>query len=130
MKFFPCITILNPSQRLGGCEKIDSSTAIQEAVTLAAESDAVIFIGGLTPEWESEGFDRPTLDMPGLQNQTIARIAAANPNTIVVIQAVRARNFPLILEFIPSSSIIQGFCCINALGERCRRDYPSLVFWK
>lgn len=124
------MTISSPSQRLGGCEKIDSSTAIQEAVTLAAESDAVIFIGGLTPEWESEGFDRPTLDMPGLQNQTIARIAAANSNTIVVIQAVRARNFPSILELISSSSIIQGFCCINALGERCCGDYPSLVFWK
>lgn len=83
----PCISN-NSLQRLGGCEKFDSERAIQEAVVLAERSDAVIFIGGLTPEWESEGFDRPTLDMPGLQNQTIARLAAANTNTIVVIQAV------------------------------------------
>lgn len=73
---------------MGGCEKFDAEEGIKEAVALAAKSDAVVFIGGLTPEWESEGFDRPTLDMPGLQNQTIARLAAANPNTIVIIQAV------------------------------------------
>lgn len=73
---------------MGGCEKIDPEQAIQEAVAIAADSDVVIFVGGLTPEWESEGFDRPTLDLPGLQNETIARLAAANSNIVVVIQAV------------------------------------------
>jgi len=130
MEFFPRRVNSSPPQRLGGCEKIDNETAIQEAVTLAAESDAVIFIGGLTPEWESEGFDRPTIDMPGLQNQTITRIAAANPNTIVVVQAVGTQNFSLILELTSLSPTIQGFCCIDALGERSCRDHPSLVFWK
>ncbi len=78
---------------MGGCEKIDPEQAIQEAVAVAANSDAVIFVGGLTPEWESEGFDRPTLDMPGLQNETITRLAAVTPNVIVVIQAVRYSVF-------------------------------------
>ncbi len=75
-------------QRLGGAEKIDPETAINEAVALAAECDAVIIVGGLTSEWESEGFDRPTLDLPGLQDELIARVAKANPKTVVVIQCV------------------------------------------
>ncbi|KAL9714898.1 hypothetical protein Ac2012v2_001558 [Leucoagaricus gongylophorus] len=100
--------------RLGGCEKIDNETAIQEAVTLAAESDAVIFIGGLTPEWESEGFDRPTIDMPGLQNQTITRIAAANPNTIVVVQAGSAVSMPWVNAV---AGIIQAWYSGNEVGN-------------
>lgn len=75
-------------QRLGGCEKIDEDAAIESAVALAAKSDAVLFVAGLTPEWESEGFDRPTLSLPGRQDELISKIAAANPNTIVCIQAV------------------------------------------
>ncbi|KAG6879969.1 hypothetical protein C0992_008903 [Termitomyces sp. T32_za158] len=82
--------------RLGGCEKIDPEEAIQAAVSLAARSDAVLYVGGLSPEWESEGFDRPTLHMPGLQDELIHRIAEANPNTIVVIQAGSAVAMPWI----------------------------------
>jgi beta-glucosidase len=74
--------------RLGGCPKIDADRAIAEAAALAKESDMVVFVGGLTPEWESEGFDRPTLSLPGLQDETIAALARANPNTVVVLQAV------------------------------------------
>jgi beta-glucosidase len=99
---------------LGGCEKIDNEQAIQEAVELASKSDVVVFIGGLTPEWESEGFDRPTLDMPGLQNQTIARLAAANQNTVVVIQAVCPPSlyYGIYLNCLCST----GIGCVNALG--------------
>ncbi|KAG6833210.1 hypothetical protein H0H87_010273 [Tephrocybe sp. NHM501043] len=80
--------------RLGGCEKIDPEEAIQTAVSLAARSDAVLYVGGLSPEWESEGFDRPTLQMPGLQDELIQRLAEANPNTVVVIQAGSAVSMP------------------------------------
>ena len=75
-------------QRLGGCEKVDPEDALVAAEQLAAESDAVIIVAGLTPDWEAEGFDRPTLDLPGKQNELIARVGKANPNTVVCIQAV------------------------------------------
>lgn len=75
-------------QRFGGCPRIDPEVAIQAAVELARAVDAVIFVGGLTPEWESEGFDRPTLQLPGLQDDVITRVAAVNSKTIVVLQAV------------------------------------------
>lgn len=55
---------------------------------LASKSDVVVVVGGLTPEWESEGFDRPTLHLPGRQDELISRLGKTNPNTVVVIQAV------------------------------------------
>ena len=75
-------------QRLGGCEKIEREAAMVAAEKLAAESDVVVIAAGLSPDWESEGSDRPTLDMPGPQNELIARVAKANPNTVVCVQAV------------------------------------------
>ena len=78
----------NPYQRLGGTEKLDEDRAIHDAVELARSSDAVVVIGGLTPEWESEGFDRKTLALPMNQDRLVDAIADGNPSTIVVIQAV------------------------------------------
>lgn len=75
-------------QRLGGVPKVDEDAIFNEAVTLASKADTVVFIGGLTPEWESEGFDRDTLSLPGRQDELIAAIAAANHNTTVVLQVV------------------------------------------
>lgn len=79
-------------QRLGGCPKIDPEEAIVEATSLAKDVDVVVIVGGLTPEWESEGFDRPSLTLPGLQDKLIASVAKANPNTVVCIQAVSVAN--------------------------------------
>ncbi|KAG5635550.1 hypothetical protein H0H81_010897 [Sphagnurus paluster] len=61
--------------RLGGCEKIDPEKSIEAAVALAARCDVVVFVAGLSPEWESEGFDRPTLQMPGRQDEVIRKVA-------------------------------------------------------
>ncbi|KAF9021687.1 glycoside hydrolase family 3 protein [Hymenopellis radicata] len=80
--------------RLGGCEKIDADKAIESAVELAKESDAVVFVAGLSPEWESEGFDRPSLHMPGRQDEVISRLAEVNANVIVCIQAGSAVAMP------------------------------------
>lgn len=55
---------------------------------MAQRNDVAVLVVGLNSDWESEGFDRPALDMPGMQNELITRVAKANPNTIVVIQAV------------------------------------------
>lgn len=87
------------SQRLGGCEKIDEEDAIREAVSLASRVDAVVLVGGLSPEWESEGFDRPSLRLPGRQDELFSRVARANPCTVVCIQAVRTRSIRYIALF-------------------------------
>jgi len=54
---------------------------------LASRSDVAIVVAGLTDEWESEGFDRVDMELPGSQAELIERVAAANPKTIVVLNA-------------------------------------------
>ncbi|KAJ3929581.1 MAG: glycoside hydrolase family 3 protein [Lentinula lateritia] len=100
--------------RLGGCEKIDAELAIADAVKLAESSDAVVFIGGLTAEWESEGFDRLSLDLPGMQTELIAKLAAVNPNTIVCIQAGSATAMPWKDEV---AGILQTWYLGNEVGN-------------
>ncbi|THU99349.1 glycoside hydrolase family 3 protein [Dendrothele bispora CBS 962.96] len=100
--------------RLGGCEKIDPDQTIQDAADLAKKSDVVVFVGGLSPEWESEGFDRPTLQLPGRQDELISRVAAANPNTIVCIQAGSATAMPWVNEV---AGILQTWYLGNETGN-------------
>ena len=68
-----------------GCRAQIAPEALPRAVAVAADADVAIVIVGTTPEWESEGFDRRTLALPGQQDQLIEQVAAANPNTIVVV---------------------------------------------
>ena len=74
--------------RLGGAEVQDSDKLLEEAVDLAKDADGVIAIVGLNDDWETEGKDRTTLALPGRTDELIARVAAVNPKTVVVIQAV------------------------------------------
>ena len=60
---------------------------IDEAAALAAESDVAIVVVGTTEQVESEGFDRTSLALPGTQDELVSRVAAANPRTIVVVNA-------------------------------------------
>ena len=57
-----------------------------------------IIIAGLTREWESEGFDRPDMHLVGEQDELIRRVAAANPNTIVLLNAGSPLSMPWIAE--------------------------------
>ncbi len=56
-----------------------------EAVAAARGADAVIVVVGLSRIAEGEGFDRRSLNFPGGQDELIQAVAAANPNTIVLI---------------------------------------------
>lgn len=68
-----------------GCLSPMPADPIQAAADLAAQADVAIVVAGLTREWESEGFDRESMRLVGRQDELIARVAAANPNTIVVL---------------------------------------------
>jgi beta-glucosidase len=60
---------------------------IATAVELARTSDVAVIFAGMPTGFESEGGDRPHMDLPGPQNELIRAVAAANPNTIVVVNA-------------------------------------------
>ncbi len=57
-----------------------------DAIALARTSDVAIVFAGLSRYYEGEELDRATFEMPAGQNELIAAVAAANPNTIVVLQ--------------------------------------------
>ncbi len=79
----PCLTVT-----LGHTEPhLDPDAEIEHAVEAAADADAAIVVVGTTEEVESEGFDRTTLQLPGRQDELVTRVAATNPNTIVVVNA-------------------------------------------
>jgi beta-glucosidase len=60
---------------------------IERAVAAAAEADVVVLVVGTNDEWERETRDRSTMHLPGDQDELVERVAAANPRTIVVINA-------------------------------------------
>ncbi len=60
---------------------------IERAVALARSCDVAIVVVGTTEEVESEGFDRSSLALPGRQDELVRRVAAANRNTIAVVNA-------------------------------------------
>lgn len=60
--------------------------ALAEAIELARASDIAIVYAGRSGEWDTEGNDLPGIDLPGRQDELIAAVAAANANTVVVLQ--------------------------------------------
>ena len=57
----------------------------EQAVTAAEQADVVLLFLGLPAAYESEGFDRTTLDIPAKQVEVLDAVAAANPNVAVVL---------------------------------------------
>ena len=58
-----------------------------EAVAAAAAADVAIVVVGTTEEVESEGWDRTSLALPGEQDALVDAVLAANPRTVVVVNA-------------------------------------------
>lgn len=77
-----------------GCLPPVPADSLERAAALAANSDAALVFVGLSDEWESEGFDRPDLELVGRQNELIEAVAAANKNTIVVLNTGSPISMP------------------------------------
>ena len=60
---------------------------LADAVALAAAADVAVVVVGTTGEIESEGYDRASLALPGRQDELVRAVAAANPRTVVVVNA-------------------------------------------
>ncbi|MEV0615897.1 glycoside hydrolase family 3 C-terminal domain-containing protein [Nonomuraea sp. NPDC050404] len=69
-----------------------------EAVRVAAGCDVAVVVAATTPEVESEGFDRADLRLPGRQDELISAVAAANPRTVVVVNAGSPVEMPWLAE--------------------------------
>jgi hypothetical protein len=116
-----------PGLRLGGAEVRDLDELLQQAVDVAKEADCVIAVVGLNAEWESEGYDRTTLALPGRTDELIAKLAAVNSKTVVVTQAVCN---VLSRRHIFDELFLEGLCNTDALGQFSTCNRACLVPWK
>ena len=71
-----------PGYVLNGPDRPD---LIEQAVAGAKDHDLAIIFAGLPENYESEGYDRTSLALPPGHNQLIERVAAAQPNTVIVL---------------------------------------------
>ena len=69
----------------------DSGSDAAKAAALAQQSDVAIVFAYC---WESEGMDLETLTLPENQDELIAKVAAANPHTIVVLETGGPATMP------------------------------------
>jgi beta-glucosidase len=60
---------------------------MDRAVAAAATADAVVLVVGTNLDWETEGRDRDSMDLPGGQPELIRRVCAANGRTVVVVNS-------------------------------------------
>ncbi|MFI9829222.1 glycoside hydrolase family 3 protein [Streptomyces sp. NPDC051913] len=65
----------------------DPDELIAEAVEAARNADTAVVVVATTDRVESEGFDRKDMRLPGRQDDLVRAVAAANPNTVVVVNA-------------------------------------------
>jgi beta-glucosidase len=69
-----------------GLSPIVGEEAIARGVALARSAQIALLFVGRNGEWDGEGLDRTSIDLPGRQDELIARVAAVNKNTVVVLQ--------------------------------------------
>ncbi len=66
---------------------IDEDELITAAAQAAADADVALVVVGTNSLVESEGFDRTSLALPGRQDDLVRAVAAANPHTVVLVNA-------------------------------------------
>ncbi len=71
---------------------------MSDAIDLAAKSDVSIVVVGTNEDWESEGYDRTTIDLPGRQDELVREVAKVSPRTIVIVNAGSPVAMPWIDE--------------------------------
>ncbi|KAJ9148718.1 Beta-glucosidase [Coniochaeta hoffmannii] len=114
----------NTTHKYGGCrigfKEEDQVDYLEEAVEAARAADVAVVVVGLDAEWESEGYDRQTMDLPrdGSQDRLVEAVAAANPSTVVVCQSGSPVAMPW-ADRVPSvlQAWYQGQEAGNALAD-------------
>jgi beta-glucosidase len=104
-----------------GCLSPLPSDMLERAVALASRSDVALIFAGLSGEWESEGFDRPDIDLVGRQNELIERVAAANNNTVVVLNT----GSPVAMPWLDQvAAVVQAWFP----GQECGNSIADVLF--
>lgn len=87
---------------------------LDEAVKAAGAADAAVIFAGLPESFESEGYDRTNLELPACQNELIAKICEAQPNTVVVLH----NGSPVTMPWADgAAAILEMYLGGQAVGE-------------
>jgi len=104
-----------------GCLPPIPTDALERAVKLAAVSDVALVFAGLSSEWESEGFDRHDMELVGEQDALIEKVAAANKNTIVILNT----GAPVAMNWLEKvAAVVQAWYP----GQECGHAIADVLF--
>ncbi|HEY5812078.1 MAG TPA: glycoside hydrolase family 3 C-terminal domain-containing protein, partial [Terrimicrobiaceae bacterium] len=67
---------------------------LDEARRVASGADVAVIFSGLPDSYESEGFDRTTLDLPAGHNRLITAVSSVQPNVVIVLMNGSAVTMP------------------------------------
>jgi beta-glucosidase len=104
-----------------GVHRPRGEAELAAAVEAARGADAALVFIGLNGEWDNEGLDRPNLELPHAQNELVRRVAAVNPNTIVVLQTGAPVTMPW-LAAVPA--VMQAWYP----GQECGHAIADVLF--
>lgn len=96
--------------------EVDAEELIAEAARAAAEAEVAVVVVGTNSRVESEGYDRTDLSLPGRQDDLVRAVLAANPRTIVLVNA----GSPVLLPWREDAAAI----VLNYFGGQ---EYGSAV---
>lgn len=80
---------------------------LDAAATMAASADLVVLVVGTNDEVETEGLDRSSQSLPGVQDELVRRVCAANRRTIVVVNAGSPVAMPW--RSLPAAIVVNWF---------------------
>ncbi|GGG24322.1 glycosyl hydrolase [Rhodococcoides trifolii] len=66
-------------------DSVPNPSLVSDAVSAAADAEVAVLFLGLPAEAESEGYDRPDIDLPADQLAILSAVHDVNPNVVVVL---------------------------------------------
>jgi beta-glucosidase len=87
---------------------------VQRAAELAARCDVALVFAGLPEDFETEGCDRPHMDLTGPQKELIRAVALANPRTVVVLNC----GAPVVMPWLDTVPAVVAAWYPNQEGGR------------
>jgi beta-glucosidase len=112
------------TMRLGIAPQLDDEDLIEEAAQAASDADVAVVVIGSANGTESEGYDKDSMVLPGRQDELVTRVAAANSNTVVVVNS----GMPVLMPWAEQvSAVIQVWFPGQAFGEALAQTLLGLA---
>jgi len=92
----------------------DDDALIAAAAEAAAQADVALVVVGTNAIVESEGYDRENLALPGRQDDLVRAVVAANPRTVVLVNA----GSPVLLPWrVEVAAVLIGYFGGQEMGN-------------